>query len=231
LSFVAARTDTIGLLSHVAVLGYQHPFALVKRYGTLDEASGGRVVLGVGVGSLEAEFDLLGAEFDGRGALADGAIGAIRASFGRREPQYQGSHFTISGWIVEPCGVQAHVPIWVGGRSRSLRRAVELGDGWIPFGMGLDELAVMLTGPMADAVADRGDGFDVVLAPEPPLDPLADRTGAERTLQAYAGIGATGLAVRVVHHTREHYVEQLAALRVVADDVTGRGRRPGCRVD
>ena len=67
LSFVAAGTSTIGLLTHVLVLGYHHPLEIVKRYGTLDNASGGRVILGVGVGSLEAEFELLGAPFEGRG--------------------------------------------------------------------------------------------------------------------------------------------------------------------
>ena len=73
LSFVAASTTTIGLLTHVLVLGYHHPLEVVKRYGTLDVASGGRVILGVGVGSLEAEFELLDVPFVGRGARADDA--------------------------------------------------------------------------------------------------------------------------------------------------------------
>jgi len=89
--------------------------------------------------------------------------------------------------------------------------------------MGLDELAVMLTGPMADAVADRGDGFDVVLAPEPPLTLWPIAPGPSGPLQAYArGIGATGLAVAGrPPHSENTTSEQLAALRVVADDVTG----------
>ena len=82
LSFVAASTQTIGLLTHVLVLGYHHPLEVVKRYGTLDVASGGRVILGVGVGSLEPEFELLDVPFAGRGARADDALRAIR----RRSP-------------------------------------------------------------------------------------------------------------------------------------------------
>jgi len=220
LAFVAARTRSIRLLSHVAVLGYHHPLALVKQYGSLDEASGGRVILGVGVGSLKAEFELLGAAFDGRGAVADDALRAIRASFGQRAPAYHGTHFEIAGWIVEPCGIQEHLPIWVGGRSRrSLRRALELGDGWIPFGMGLDELRGILTDPaVAGALADRSDPLDVVLAPEPPLDPLDDPAGARRALEDYAALGATALALRFRHDSRRHYVEQLEALRRLADD-------------
>ncbi len=223
LAFVAARTSRIRLLSHVAVLGYHHPLALVKQYGSLDEASGGRVILGVGVGSLRAEFELLGADFEGRGALADDALAAIRASFGRRAPEYHGTHFEISGWIVEPCGLQARVPIWVGGRTRrSLRRALELGDGWIPFGLGLEALAPILGDPaVVGALADRPRPLLVVLAPEPPLDPTGDPAGARRALEAYAALGATGLAVRVRHRSRHHYVEQLEALRPLVTETTG----------
>ncbi len=223
LAFVAARTSSIRLLSHVAVLGYHHPLGLVKQYGSLDEASGGRVILGVGVGSLRAEFELLGADFDQRGALADDALGAIRASFGVRAPEYHGTHFEIAGWIVEPCGIPRHLDIWVGGRSRrSLRRAIELGDGWIPFGMGLDELAVLLGDPaVAGALAERPQPLEVVLAPEPPLDPTGDPSGSRRALEAYAAVGATGLALRFRHHSRPHYVEQLGALAALADDTYG----------
>ena len=199
------------------VLGYHHPLEVVKRYGTLDVASGGRVILGVGVGSLEAEFEFLGAPFAGRGARADDALRAIRASFSERVPRYSGPHFDYSGFVVEPSGVQPHVPIWVGGRSRrSLRRALELGDGWIPFGLSLDELRALLGG--ADAVGPRGacDPLEIVLAPEPPLDPVGDPRAAAAAVRAYGDTGATGLALRFRHDSREHYVEQLEAMMEVA---------------
>src|SRR5436190_18976240 len=61
--YLAARTTTIRFETHVLVLGYHHPFALAKQYGTLDAISDGRLILGVGVGSLEEEFALLGAPF------------------------------------------------------------------------------------------------------------------------------------------------------------------------
>jgi probable F420-dependent oxidoreductase len=229
LSFVAARTSTIGLLSHVTVLGYHHPLELVKRYGTLDQASGGRVILGVGVGSLRSEFELLGARFDGRGALADDALRAIRASFARRDPDYQGSHYRYAGWIVEPNGVQEHLPIWVGGRTRrSLRRALELGDGWIPFGLTLDELRPMLADAgVRNAMADRTHPFSVVLAPEPPLDPLGQPEASAAAARAYRAVGATGLALRFVHQTRNHYIEQLEAMREVVVEACGGVETPG----
>jgi len=224
LSYVAAATSTIGLLSHVLVLGYHHPLEIVKRYGTLDVASGGRVILGVGVGSLEAEFELLDAGFAGRGERADDALRAVRASFGRRSPTYNGSHYRYAGFFVEPSGLDRHLSIWVGGRTRrSLRRALELGDGWIPFGLTHDDLAAILgDSRVAQELARRAGRFDMVLAPEPVLDPTDDPDAAAATVRAYEALGATALSLRFRHRSRAHYLEQLAAMAQVAADVAGR---------
>ena len=116
------------------VLGYHHPLEIAKRYGTLDKISNGRVILGVGVGTLKDEFDLIGAPFDDRGPRGDDAMRALRASLSQRQPEYHGEFYDFEGLVVDPCAVQPHVPLWVGGRTfRSLRRAVALGDGWSPF--------------------------------------------------------------------------------------------------
>jgi probable F420-dependent oxidoreductase len=225
LSYVAASTSTIGLLSHVVVLGYHHPLEIVKRYGTLDVVSGGRLILGVGVGSLEAEFDLLGADFDDRGARADDALRAIRASFGRRRPSYEGTHYRFSDCFVEPSGLDRPLSIWVGGRTRrSLRRALEAGDGWIPFGLPHAELKTMLGEERAaTALADRAGAFDVILAPEPALDPVGAPEAAATTVRSYAELGATGLSLRFRHRSRDHYLEQLVAMADLVADVAGRG--------
>ena len=223
LSYVAASTSTIGLLSHVLVLGYHHPLEIVKRYGTLDVASAGRVILGVGVGSLQAEFELLGAEFADRGERADDSLRALRASFGRSRPNYDGSHWRFSGFLVEPAGVDRPVSIWVGGRTRrSLRRALELGDGWIPFGLSHDALQAMLAASsVTERLAARAEPFDLILAPEPALDPVGDPQAAAAVVRAYAGLGATGLSLRFRHRSRAHYIEQLSAMARVAADVVG----------
>src|SRR5262249_61628843 len=81
----------------------------------------------------------------GRVASAHDAIHAIRAVWGRRVPAYRGSHYDIGGLVVEPRAARTDVPIWVGGRTkRSLRRAIELGDGWAPFSLSLDDVRAML---------------------------------------------------------------------------------------
>jgi probable F420-dependent oxidoreductase len=220
LSYVAACTSSIRLLTYVLVLAYHHPLEIVKRFGSLDEASGGRVILGVGVGTLEPEFDLLGATFEGRGSKADEAIRAIRAAFATREPAFEGEHFSFSDVVVDPCGLQRPVPVWVGGRTRrSLRRALVSGDGWIPFGLGVEKLGEILGEPeLASVRSDRGRDFDLVFAPESLLDPLGDPDGARAVLRSYAAIGATGLSLRFRQSSRAHYVEQLEAMSAVAAD-------------
>ena len=151
--YFSAVTSQIRFVTAVLVLGYHHPLEIAKRYGTLDVVSGGRVVLGLGVGTLKEEFDLLGlggAEFVERGARADDALRALRAALGQSEPEYHGPHYDFGGLIVDPCAIQKDMPLWIGGRSvRSLRRSVTLGDGWMPFGLTVDEMATMIANARA----------------------------------------------------------------------------------
>jgi len=215
---LGAHTATIRFAAHVLVLGYHHPLAIAKRYGTLDEITDGRVILGVGVGSLREEFGLLGAVFENRGDRADDAMRALRAALSKREPEYHGPYYDFAGFVVDPHARQAHVPMWVGGRTaRSLRRAVELGDGWAPFGLRTVELGEMLARAReTPAWAARATPIDVLLQNEHPLDPLAEPERVAEQLARFSEIGATGVNVRFVHHSPAHYAEQLAALTEVA---------------
>jgi probable F420-dependent oxidoreductase len=215
--YLAARTTTIELATFVLVLGYHHPLAIVKRYGTLDVVSGGRLILGVGVGSLEEEFDLLGAQFDGRGERGDDAIEAIRSSFAQLEPAYHGSHYSFEGFVVEPSGVRRDVPIWIGGRTaRSLRRAVEHAHAWAPFALSRQDLATMLErASTTDACQSRTSPLEVIVQATPPLDPLGAPDDTRARVGRLREAGVTGLALRFVHHSVDHYCEQLDAMRAV----------------
>jgi len=213
--YLAARTERIRLATNVLVLGYHHPLEIAKRYGTLDAISNGRLILGLGVGSLREEFELLNAPFDDRGARADDAMRALRASLSAREPEYHGEFYDFAGLVVDPCAVQAKVPFWVGGWTlRSLRRAVSLGEGWCPFAVSLSKVAEWL-----DQV-EPPEGFEVVLMPPKPLDPIADLDDTTATLTAMRAAGATVVKATFVHRSLEHYLEQLAALAEVASHLT-----------
>ncbi len=212
LSFLAARTSRIRLATSVLVLGYHHPLEIAKRYGTLDRISGGRVVLGVGVGSLQAEFELLGAHWADRGERADDALRALRASLSTPQPRYDGSYYRFGPVTVEPCALQPRVPIWVGGRTRrSLRRAVSLADGWMPFGLRANEIAELLAdiGPPA--------GFEVVLATGSAVDPIGNPAATRERLRGLQSAGASVVTCTVAADSADHYCTQLARLRELAD--------------
>ncbi len=219
LGFVAAVTERVKLVTYVLVLGYHHPLEIVKRYGTLDVVSRGRVVLGVGVGSLEEEFALLGRDFARRGDLARDAIRALQAAFGRREPEYHGVHYDFAGVTIDPTSVQPRMPIWIGGRTaRSLRRTIELdGDAWVPFALEPEQVRDLLSRAReSEAWARRATPPEVGLSPEPPLDPLGEPERVREEIQRHAACGATMLNLRFRSLSLGHHVEQMHAFVEVA---------------
>jgi probable F420-dependent oxidoreductase len=219
LSFLAASTRSIRLATNMVVLPYHHPLEVVKRYGTLDRLSGGRLILGVGVGSLRDEFELLGKSFEGRGDRADDALRAIRASWGRREPRYDGEHYRFRDVVVDPTGVQEQPSIWVGGRTRrSLRRALELGDAWVPFLLPPEEVRSMLDRAAGSPVAHaRPRPLDVALWPEPALDVLHEPERIREQADQYVSAGATILNYRFPSRSLQHHLEQMEALPEILD--------------
>jgi len=207
LGYIAAHTKSIRLVTNVLVLGYHHPLEIAKSYGTLDRLSGGRVTLGVGVGTLLEEFNLLGAPFSDRGARADDALRALRVSLGQHLPSYSGPFYQFDGLIVEPHAVQDHIPFWIGGRSRpSLRRATTLAQGWMPFGLAPDQVASML------AEFDLPPDFEVVLLPPEPFDPIDHPEQTLQSLDVLSQAGGTIVNVRTVNRSLEHHLEQLHAM-------------------
>ena len=214
--YLSARTQQIRFATMTLVLGYHHPLAIVKRYGTLDHVSNGRVILGLGVGSLKEEFDLLGAPFEDRGARGDDALRALRAALPTTEPAYDGEFYSFGGLTVDPCAVQSHMPFWIGGRTkRSLRRAVTLADGWCPFNVPLATAAEWLR------AWELPEGFEVVLMAEQLLDPVGNPVLTEAVLLAMAAAGTTTVSAVFVAHSLEHYLEQLHALAEMHDPTGG----------
>jgi probable F420-dependent oxidoreductase len=212
--YLGAVTSRVRFATNVLVLGYHHPLEIAKRYGTLDQVTGGRVILGLGVGSLREEFDLLGVPFEDRGARADDALRALRVSLASLRPEYGGTYYTYSDVVVDPCARQERVPLWIGGRTaRSLRRAVELGDGWVPFGLGADDMGAMITKAReTPAWAARTHPLELVLTNNRPADPIADPAGARHIIGRLTKAGATAIQLRLIHHSVAHYIEQLEAM-------------------
>jgi probable F420-dependent oxidoreductase len=210
--YLAAHTSRIRFATLVLVLPFHHPLDIVKRYGTLDEISEGRLIIGIGSGSQSPEFDLLGFPLADRGERTDDTVRALRASFGNPEPVYEGTHYRFADVRVEPCGVQRDVPIWVGGRTRrSLRRAVELGDAWCPYYTPAEQIATWLAEARGTEMWERrAKPLEVALSVK--LDPLGAPEQAKANARALRDAGATALSLRFVHDSPEHCVEQVEAM-------------------
>jgi probable F420-dependent oxidoreductase len=159
LGFLAAATRRVRLLSHVYVLPYRHPLATAKAFATLDALSRGRVILGVGAGHLEAEFDALGVPFTGRGRALDEAIDLVAAALSDEFPAHDGAAWAVHDLGIAPRPVQRpRPPIWVGGSTRAaMRRAAERGDGWLPQGTPRAELPAAIAFIRAHRSKTRGE--------------------------------------------------------------------------
>jgi probable F420-dependent oxidoreductase len=146
LSYLAAGTERVQLLSHVAVVGLRHPLLTAKQYATLDHLSGGRLILGVGAGHVQEEFEALGVDFERRGFVLDESIDALRAALGPDEfPEHHGKLYDFEGLGQRPRPTQEHVPLWVGGSSpAAVRRAALKADGWLPQGDPRDKLPAQI---------------------------------------------------------------------------------------
>lgn len=136
LSFAAAPTTSIRLLTNVFVAPYRNPFLGAKSIQSIDVLSGGRFILGTAAGYLKPEFSALGVDFDERNDLLDEALDVMQAVWSGEDTAYEGRHFKARGVRHAPVPrATPRPPIWIGGNSkRAIRRAVTSFEGWSPFG-------------------------------------------------------------------------------------------------
>jgi probable F420-dependent oxidoreductase len=136
-AYIAAKTSRIGLVLAVMVVPHRPAVLAAKMLATIDVLSGGRLVVGIGAGWLQAEFDaVVGTPFAARGAVTTEYLEAFRELWTEDRPRFGGDWVEFDQIIFEPKPVQKpHPPIWVGGESApALRRAARLGDAWYPIG-------------------------------------------------------------------------------------------------
>ena len=137
LAFLAGQTSRIRLVTSVIIVPHRNPLVAAKALATLDVLSGGRLVVGVGVGWMREEFEALNLPpFEERGAVTDEYIRAFKELWTSDDPHFEGKYVSFDDISFLPKPVQKpHPPIWVGGESRpALRRTAELADGWYPLG-------------------------------------------------------------------------------------------------
>jgi probable F420-dependent oxidoreductase len=227
LGWIAAMTRNVRVMSHVYVLSYRHPLHTAKSFMTLDELSGGRVILGVGAGHLEGEFDLLGLDFAARGAVTDAAIDVVREALTHEYPEARTpfwGHLQDGGLAPRPR--QTPVPIWVGGSSKAaLRRAAARGDGWLPQGTPRDEMPGQIAYLLEHRRQIRGEepiDLGATIAPEylyvgtPTWDVgAATRSGSPdalaSSLNEFGAMGVSHLQLRFRSRSLTELLDQMDA--------------------
>jgi probable F420-dependent oxidoreductase len=185
LAFLAGRTRRIKLGASVIVLPYRHALVAAKAAATVDQASGGRFIFGVGVGWDEAEFTDLRLPFRERGKLSDDYLRAIKAAWTSDVPEYSGEYASFAGATFSPRPAQRpYPPIWVGGSpggisAPAVRRCALLGDAWHPLALSLDDIEKGYA-TLRDLAARNGRRDALGLAPRNLLDLTDSAKGAGR---------------------------------------------------
>ena len=151
-TFVAAKTAKLRLITSVTVVPHRPPVLTAKTLATIDVLSEGRLTWGIGVGWCKEEFEAIGTEpFEERGAVTDETIMVCRELWTNENPSFNGKYAKFSNVFFQPRPVQKRVPIWVGGESGpAMRRTAKLADAWYPIGTNprnrLDTLARLQAG-------------------------------------------------------------------------------------
>ncbi len=221
LAMVARATTTIRLGTAIYILALRHPLVTARNVATLDVLSGGRVILGVGVGWLTEEFEAFGIDPRSRFSRTEEAAEAVRRLWTEPEPSFQGRHFRFAPVHFEPKPLSSpHPPIFFGGDSDpALRRALRFGDGWISGGTsGVDHVAVLVEriAELRLELASRDAAFErrpfdlTVLYPAPSASDLA------RLVE----MGVDRVVVMPWERSRDA-PEAVERFRVLADHVDG----------
>ncbi len=192
LTWLAAHTKTATLGTSVLVMPYLHPMVLAKEIATLDHLCDGRITLGLGVGSLPEENEILGAEYDNRGQYSNEFIEVLRQLWTQDEATFSGKYWNFEAVVTSPKPLQKpHPPIVIGGnRAAALKRVAHLGDGWHPLGLSPESLSKRLAQIQQEA-ASIGRNLKNF-----PIQVRRDFQGVDRDLiEAYDKVGVTDLVL------------------------------------
>lgn len=229
LAYVAAATERLQLLTHLAVAPYRNPFLLAKAAATVDRLSGGRLILGLGAGYQKSEFYALGVDMQERNALFDEALDVLPLHWSGKPFSYSGRHFDAREVIALPRPVQDPIPVWIGGNSKlSRRRAAERAQGWMPMS-GPPELSVtartaaigslaQLAGMISEiretaAAAGRPAAIEVLYSYQDPSigSPAAEPDRHKEALAEYEKAGVTCVVISSRTHAQSATIEFLEA--------------------
>lgn len=204
LGYLAAATRTIRLGTGICLVGEHHPLILAKEVATLDCLSGGRAILGVGIGWLAEEYRALGIPFERRAQRVREYVTVMRKLWGEEITAFQGEFVSFDAVRSFPKPLNgANVPVYLGGESDpALKRAAQYGDGWLGWRLRPDEVAFKRKQLMALTEAAGRDPrtLQIVISPHP-------GTAVPGELRRYKSVGVDEL---VLSHPRFEQRDQIA---------------------
>src|SRR5690606_3136969 len=146
LAWGAAAAPSLKIGTSVMVIPLRNPILLAKQLSTLDYLTGGRVILGAGVGWMEEEFGLIGVPFESRGKRAVEMVALMRELWSGETVDFHGEFWQVSGAKMHPTPVRSSIPVvWGGHSDAALRRVARVGDGWHPTQITLEQLSEGIT--------------------------------------------------------------------------------------
>ena len=198
MAYVAARTTRIKLATGILILPQHNPVICAKQVATLDYMSGGRVLLGIGVGWLKEEFEALGVPFADRGARTEEYMHALRALWSMDAPTYEGKFVSFKNAYMRPKPVKGTVPIIIGGPSKAAaRRAGRMADGFFPARGASEELLALVRDSAIEAGRDPKDVEITASMPEDLADlPALAARGVSRVLVPVTGVAGLKKVIR-----------------------------------
>lgn len=182
LAMVAALTRRVKLGASVLVLPQRNAVLAAKQIATIDAASGGRMIVGLGVGWNETEYKNLSANFHNRGRRLDDDVALMRALWSSETPTFAGKYTQIADAMFSPMPAQREIPLWIGGNTQpAIERAARLGDGWHATGAPPDVFAdavrkIRGLGPSRKPTFSARLNINL----DPSVSPIYDYRGAPR---------------------------------------------------
>jgi len=173
LTYAAALTSKIRLATGICLVPEHNPLVLAKTVATADRLSGGRFILGTGIGWLEEEFQAIGVTWERRAQRTREYIEAMRLLWSHEQASYSGEFVNFRGALSSPKPTHNRVPVWFGGESGpALRRVAEYGDGWIGFNLSPAEAAPKIKRIEELLKANGRKRSEVELAVSPYMKPM-----------------------------------------------------------
>jgi probable F420-dependent oxidoreductase len=209
LAWLAGITERVRLGSGVLILPYRAALPTAKQIATVQELSGNRLVLGVGIGWMDPEFRALGVDRHARGRISDETLAFINTCFAQDEVEANGQKFLFKPRPQKP-------PILIGGQApHALTRAAKFGDGWFPISRTPQNLAASLKTYRALTDAENKPPGQITASARLPL---ADRQQARDVCDQYRSLGVNRLVCGVRYDTLAEFRAQLEVLAAVLQD-------------